>query len=92
MKKSIVLIALILLSCSSDDENSPDDDVCCNTTVSAILASYDRMYGEILASEDLTEQQRTEAEAEYRERRENPCESYKRYVLEAAGATCSANP
>jgi len=92
MKKTIVLITFVLLSCSGNDDNNSDEEICCDTTVSAIIADYDRMYGEILASDQLTEQQRIEAEAEYRQRRENPCESYKRYTLEAAGAPCSLNP
>ncbi|WP_298527823.1 hypothetical protein [uncultured Christiangramia sp.] len=92
MRKLFIMLAFLGLSCSNDESENQDEEVCCDTTVSAIIADYDRLYGEILSKPDITEQQRIEAEAEYRRRRENPCESYKRYVLEANGAPCSANP
>ncbi|UJH91687.1 hypothetical protein LZ575_03085 [Antarcticibacterium sp. 1MA-6-2] len=89
MKKLLLFICIIFFSCSSDEDRD-NGEMCCGTSIADIRESYHTMYGELLAKDNLTVQQRKEAEQEYAYRIENPCESYRK-SLENAGASCE-NP
>ena len=77
MKKLLPLLLLIVpfLSCStSEDENA----MCCGYTIQQLKDGYSKMYAEILANDDITAQQRIEAEAELERKLEDPCFYFKR--------------
>ena len=76
MKKLLPLLLLaVTFSCStSEDENA----MCCGYTIEQIKESYSKMYAEILANDDITAQQRIDAEADLERKLEDPCFYFKR--------------
>lgn len=85
MKKLLFLLSFtFLLSCSSDDSS---EETCCQHPKSEVVENMHTHFQELLASEELSEEQRTMIEADYEAAQEDPCE-YFRKELESAGATC----
>jgi len=77
-------------SCSAAENGNENAELCCDVTVEQLIEGYNKMYGDVLVREDLTVQQRKEAEAEFSRKMEDPCRSYTD-ELQKAGIECKAN-